>query len=53
MDLVKGNYRSSIEGSKEQLNTMLYTTKNYAKRKVAYKKSKAKNLNATEDVYNE
>ena len=27
---------------------MLYTTKNYAKKKVAYKKSKAKNLNATE-----
>ena len=37
-----------MKAPKEQLNTMLYTTKNYAKKKVAYKKSKAKNLNATE-----
>ena len=36
-----------MKAPKEQLNTMLYTTKNYAKKKVAYKKSKAKNLNAT------
>lgn len=46
--LSKGNYRLVLKAPKEQLNTMLYTTKNYAKKKVAYKKSKAKNLNATE-----
>lgn len=46
--LNKGNYRLVLKAPKEQLNTMLYTTKYYTKKRVAYKKSKAKNLNAKE-----
>lgn len=45
--LVKGTYRLVLNASKEQLNTVVYERKYYSK-KVAYKKSKAKKLNAKE-----
>lgn len=45
--LAKGTYRLVLNASKEQLNTVVYERKYYSK-KVAYKKSKAKKLNAKE-----
>lgn len=45
--LAKGTYRLVLNASKEQLNTVIYERKYYSK-KVAYKKSKAKKLNAKE-----
>lgn len=45
--LAKGTYRLVLNASKEQLNTIVYERKYYSK-KVAYKKSKAKKLNAKE-----
>ncbi len=38
--LSKGNYRLVLKAPKEQLNTMLYTTKNYAKRKLPIRNPK-------------
>lgn len=45
--LAKGTYCLVLNASKEQLNTVVYERKYYSK-KVAYKKSKAKKLNAKE-----
>lgn len=45
--LAKGTYRLVLNASKEQLNTAVYE-RDYYNKKVAYKKSKAKKLNATE-----
>jgi hypothetical protein len=45
--LSKGTYRLVLNASKEQLNTVIYQRKYYSKN-VAYKKSKAKKLNAKE-----
>lgn len=45
--LAKGTYRLVLNASKEQLNTVVYERKYYSK-KVAYKKSQAKKLNAKE-----
>lgn len=45
--LAKETYRLVLNASKEQLNTVVYERKYYSK-KVAYKKSKAKKLNAKE-----
>lgn len=44
--LSKGKYRLVLKAPKEQLNTVIYTGKSYDKKNIAYKKSKAKNINA-------